>query len=195
MAPASRKDKDKDELKVDRVISGSPLKKTRLWIPACARSISPTSSGRTRSKRICASPLPPQGGGRAARPRLALRAARSGKTTLAFIIAKEMGVSIRVTSGPAIERTGDLAAILTNLHKDDILFIDEIHRINRAVDEVLYPAMEDFALDIMIGKGPGARSLRLDLAAVYTHRGDDPIRPAFAAVTRPFRRCLSPRFL
>lgn len=86
-----------------------------------------------------------------------------GKTTLASIIANEMGSSIRVTSGPAIERPGDLAAILTNLGQGDVLFIDEIHRLNRSVEEILYPAMEDFALDIMIGKGPSARSIRLDL--------------------------------
>jgi len=87
-----------------------------------------------------------------------------GKTTLANIIANEMGVNIRITSGPAIERPGDLASILTNLSDDDVLFIDEIHRINRTVEEVLYPAMEDFALDIIIGKGPSARSVRLDLS-------------------------------
>ncbi len=86
-----------------------------------------------------------------------------GKTTLAHIIAREMGVNIRVTSGPAIERPGDLAAILTNLGKGDILFIDEIHRLHRSVEEILYPAMEDFALDLIVGKGPSARSLRLDL--------------------------------
>jgi len=86
-----------------------------------------------------------------------------GKTTLAAIVAHEMGVNIRVTSGPAIERPGDLAAILTNLQKGDILFIDEIHRLGRIVEEVLYPAMEDFALDIIIGKGPAARSIRLKL--------------------------------
>ena len=86
-----------------------------------------------------------------------------GKTTLAYIVAAELGVQIRITSGPAIERTGDLAAILTNLKKQDVLFIDEIHRINKSVEEVLYPAMEDSAIDLMIGKGPGARSLRLDL--------------------------------
>jgi holliday junction DNA helicase RuvB len=86
-----------------------------------------------------------------------------GKTTLAYIIAAEMGVSIKITSGPAIERTGDLAAILTNLRAQDILFIDEIHRLSRVVEEVLYPALEDFALDIIIGKGPGAKSLRLKL--------------------------------
>lgn len=86
-----------------------------------------------------------------------------GKTTLAGIIAHEMGVNIKTTSGPAIERPGDLAAILTNLEPADILFIDEIHRLNRAVEEVLYPAMEDFELDIVIGKGPSARSIRIDL--------------------------------
>ena len=86
-----------------------------------------------------------------------------GKTTLANIIANELNVQIKITSGPAIERAGDLAAILTNLEPHDVLFIDEIHRINRTVEEVLYPALEDFALDIMIGKGPSARSLRIDL--------------------------------
>lgn len=86
-----------------------------------------------------------------------------GKTTLSNIIANEMGVNLRITSGPAIERAGDLAAILTNLNENDVLFIDEIHRINRSVEEVLYPAMEDFCLDIIIGKGPSARSIRLDL--------------------------------
>jgi Holliday junction DNA helicase RuvB len=86
-----------------------------------------------------------------------------GKTSLAGVLAAEMGVNIKLTSGPAIERAGDLAALLTNLQKDDILFIDEIHRLNRAIEEVLYPAMEDFALDIIVGKGPGARSLRLKL--------------------------------
>ena len=87
-----------------------------------------------------------------------------GKTTLAGVVANELDVSIKVTSGPAIERAGDLAAILTNLERGDVLFIDEIHRLNRAVEEVLYPAMEDFMLDIVIGKGPAARSIRLDLA-------------------------------
>lgn len=86
-----------------------------------------------------------------------------GKTTLAGIIANEMGVNIRITSGPAIEKAGDLAAILTNLSEHDILFIDEIHRMSKTVEEILYPAMEDYALDIIIGKGPSARSIRLDL--------------------------------
>ncbi len=114
-----------------------------------------------------------------------------GKTTLAYIIAAEMGVNIRITSGPAIERTGDLAAILTNLHNQDILFIDEIHRLNRAVEEILYLAMEDFALDIIIGKGPGAKSLRLNLPA-FTLIGtttrfallSPPLRDRFGAVYR-----------
>jgi Holliday junction DNA helicase RuvB len=86
-----------------------------------------------------------------------------GKTTLAGVVANELGVKMKTTSGPAIERAGDLAAILTNLEERDVLFIDEIHRLNRAVEEVLYPAMEDYSLDIIIGKGPAARSLRLDL--------------------------------
>lgn len=86
-----------------------------------------------------------------------------GKTTLAYIIAREMGANIRVTSGPALAKAGDLAAILTNLEDGDVLFIDEIHRLNKVIEEVLYPAMEDYALDIILGKGPSARTLRLDL--------------------------------
>jgi Holliday junction DNA helicase RuvB len=114
-----------------------------------------------------------------------------GKTCLAHIIAAEVGVNIKTTSGPAIERTGDLAAILTNLRSQDILFIDEIHRLNRAVEEILYPAMEDFALDIIIGKGPGAKSLRLNLPK-FTLIGattryallSPPLRDRFGAVYR-----------
>ena len=86
-----------------------------------------------------------------------------GKTTMAAVIANEMGVNMRITSGPAIEKAGDLAALLTNLNENDILFVDEIHRLNRAVEEILYPAMEDYAIDIIIGKGPSANSIRLDL--------------------------------
>jgi Holliday junction DNA helicase RuvB len=86
-----------------------------------------------------------------------------GKTTLAHVIANEIGVGIKVTSGPAIEKSGDLAAILTNLEEGDILFIDEIHRLNKNIEEILYPAMEDFALDIVMGKGPSARTLRLEM--------------------------------
>lgn len=114
-----------------------------------------------------------------------------GKTTLAGIIAAELGVSLRVTSGPAIERPGDLAAILTNLSPGDILFIDEIHRLSRAVEEILYPAMEDFALDIVIGKGPGARSLRLTLPrftliGATTRAGliTSPLRDRFGIILR-----------
>ena len=106
-----------------------------------------------------------------------------GKTTLANIIAVEMGVNIRITSGPAIERSGDLAAILTNLHAQDILFIDEIHRLGRAVEEVLYPAMEDRALDIVIGKGPTAKSLRLKLPQ-FTLIG---ATTRYAAISAPLR--------
>lgn len=94
-----------------------------------------------------------------------------GKTTLAGIIANEMGVNIKITSGPAIEKPGDMAAILNNLKEGDVLFVDEIHRLNRQVEEVLYPAMEDFAIDIMIGKGASARSIRLDLPR-FTLVGD-----------------------
>ena len=86
-----------------------------------------------------------------------------GKTTLAAVIANEMGVNMRITSGPAIEKAGDLAALLTNLQENDILFVDEIHRLNRSVEEILYPAMEDYSIDIIIGKGPSANSIRLDL--------------------------------
>ncbi|SMO38453.1 Holliday junction branch migration DNA helicase RuvB [Melghirimyces algeriensis] len=114
-----------------------------------------------------------------------------GKTTLSQIIANEMGVQLRTTSGPAIERPGDLAAILTNLESGDLLFIDEIHRLNRSVEEVLYPAMEDFALDIVIGKGPSARSVRLDLppftlVGATTRAGalSSPLRDRFGVVSR-----------
>lgn len=114
-----------------------------------------------------------------------------GKTTLAWIIASELGVSIRVTSGPAIERPGDLAAILTNLGNFDVLFIDEIHRLNRSVEEILYPAMEDYALDIIIGKGPSAKSIRIDLPkftliGATTRIGllTSPLRDRFGVVDR-----------
>jgi len=114
-----------------------------------------------------------------------------GKTTFAHILANEMGVAIKVTAGPAIERAGDLAAILTNLRAGDILFIDEVHRLGRAVEEVLYPAMEDFALDIVIGKGPGARSVRLRLprftvvgATTRLALVTAPLRARFGAVYR-----------
>ena len=114
-----------------------------------------------------------------------------GKTTLAGIIAHEMGSNIRITSGPAIERPGDLAALLSNLQDGDVLFIDEIHRLNRSVEEVLYPAMEDFALDIIIGKGPSARSIRIDLpkftlVGATTRAGGltAPLRDRFGVILR-----------
>jgi Holliday junction DNA helicase RuvB len=114
-----------------------------------------------------------------------------GKTTLATIIARELGVNVRYTSGPAIERAGDLAAILTSLDERDVLFIDEVHRLNRAVEEILYPAMEDFAVDVMIGKGPSARSLRLSLkpftvvgATTRAGRISSPLRDRFGATYR-----------
>ena len=114
-----------------------------------------------------------------------------GKTTLSTIIAAEMGVNIRTTSGPAIEKPGDLAALLTNLEENDILFIDEIHRLNRSVEEVLYPAMEDYALDIILGKGPSARSIRIDLprftlVGATTRAGQltGPLRDRFGVIFR-----------
>jgi Holliday junction DNA helicase RuvB len=114
-----------------------------------------------------------------------------GKTTLATIVARELDVNVRYTSGPAIERAGDLAAILTSLDERDVLFIDEVHRLNRAVEEILYPAMEDYALDVMIGKGPSARSLRLSLkpftvvgATTRAGRISSPLRDRFGATYR-----------
>ena len=114
-----------------------------------------------------------------------------GKTTLAGIIANELGVDIKITSGPAIERAGDLAAILTNLNENDVLFIDEIHRLNRSVEEVLYSAMEDYALDIILGKGPSARSIRLDIAkftliGATTRAGSlsAPLRDRFGVISK-----------
>ena len=114
-----------------------------------------------------------------------------GKTTLAGVIANEMGVNLRITSGPAIEKAGDLAALLTNLGENDILFIDEIHRLNKAVEEILYPAMEDYAIDIIMGKGPAARSIRLDLPrftliGATTRAGQltNPLRDRFGVLLR-----------
>ena len=114
-----------------------------------------------------------------------------GKTTLAGIIAREMGVNLRITSGPSIEKAGDLVALLTNLEKDDLLFIDEIHRLDRTAEEILYPAMEDYALDFIIGKGPSARSIRLDvkpftLVGATTRSGQlsAPLRDRFGIIFR-----------
>src|SRR6059036_193905 len=114
-----------------------------------------------------------------------------GKTSLAYIIAREMGVNIKATSGPVVERPGDLAALLTNLEEGDVLFIDEIHRLNHVVEEVLYPAMEDYQIDIMIGQGPSARSIKLDLKrftliGATTRSGllTSPLRNRFGAIFR-----------
>lgn len=114
-----------------------------------------------------------------------------GKTTLAYIIAKELGVGIKSTSGPAVERQGDLAAILTNLQRQEVLFIDEIHRLNPAIEEVLYPAMEDYKIDIIIGQGPGARTIRLDIphftligATTRTGLLTSPLRDRFGIIIR-----------
>lgn len=114
-----------------------------------------------------------------------------GKTTLAAVIANEMGVNMRITSGPTIEKAGDLAALLTNLQENDILFVDEIHRMNRAVEEILYPAMEDFSIDIIIGKGPSANSIRLDLpkftligATTRSGQLSAPLRDRFGVILR-----------
>ncbi len=110
-----------------------------------------------------------------------------GKTTLAQIMAKELGVNFRSTSGPVIAKAGDLAALLTNLEERDVLFIDEIHRLSPAVEEILYPAMEDFQLDLIIGEGPAARSVKIDLVEVHPGRRHHPPRPAHHPAARPLR--------
>ncbi|MFC1974574.1 Holliday junction branch migration DNA helicase RuvB [Chloroflexota bacterium] len=180
------------EVKIDRIISGKP---TTEDIPLDT-SLRPRRLddfiGQDRIKdNLNIAITAAKGRGEALDHTLLYSPPGLGKTTLAHIIATEMGVNIRITSGPAVERTGDLAAILTNLHSQDILFIDEIHRLSRAVEEILYPAMEDFALDIIIGKGPGARSLRLNLPT-FTLIGattrfallSPPLRDRFGAVYR-----------
>ncbi len=162
--PAYSRKPGKNDVKIDRVISGKPGEEDATLDTSLRPQHMEDFIGQAKVKdnlKIAIDAA--KGRGESLDHVLLYGPPGLGKTTLAFIIAREMGVNIRVTSGPAIERSGDLAAILTNLRAHDILFIDEIHRINRTIDEVLYPAMEDFALDIMIGKGPGARSLRLDL--------------------------------
>ncbi len=118
-----------------------------------------------------------------------------GKTTLAQIIARELGVQFRATSGPVIQRAGDLAALLTNLEQRDVLFIDEIHRLAPAVEEILYPAMEDFQLDLIIGEGPAARSVRIDLPPFTLIARDDALGPHHPAAARAFRYSDAARFL
>ena len=118
-----------------------------------------------------------------------------GKTTLAQIVARELGVNFRATSGPVIAKAGDLAALLTNLEDRDVLFIDEIHRLNPAIEEILYPAMEDFQLDLIIGDGPAARSVKIDLAQVHVDRRDDTRGPAYESAARPLRHSDPAQFL
>ena len=114
-----------------------------------------------------------------------------GKTTLANIIAKAMGANLKSTSGPTIEKAGDLAGLLTNLEEGDVLFIDEIHRLQKTIEEYLYPAMEDFKLDIIIDQGPNARSVRLNSAALHPHRRNHPQRPAHRSLAHPVSRFAS----
>ena len=118
-----------------------------------------------------------------------------GKTTLAQIMARELGVGFRATSGPVIAKAGDLAALLTNLEENDVLFIDEIHRLSPAVEEILYPAMEDFQLDLIIGEGPAARSVKIDLAKFTLVAATTRIGPADDAAARPVRHSGAAQFL
>ena len=118
-----------------------------------------------------------------------------GKTTLAQIVARELGVNFRATSGPVIAKAGDLAALLTNLEERDVLFIDEIHRLNPAVEEILYPAMEDFQLDLIIGSGPAARSVKIDLAQIHAGRRDHARRASDQSAARPLRHSGAAQFL
>ena len=118
-----------------------------------------------------------------------------GKTTLAQIVARELGVNFRATSGPVIAKAGDLAALLTNLEERDVLFIDEIHRLNPAVEEILYPAMEDFQLDLIIGEGPAARSVKIDRRQVHAGRRHHPRRASHQSAARPLRHSGAAQFL
>ncbi len=134
-------------------------------MPRCGRSGSPNSSARKRRAPICACSSRRRASRKEALDHvLFVGPPGLGKTTLAQIVARELGVNFRATSGPVIAKAGDLAALLTNLEPRDVLFIDEIHRLNPAVEEILYPAMEDFQLDLIIGEGPAARSVKIDLA-------------------------------
>ena len=165
-------------------------------IPRCGRRRLASSSASSRRARICRSS--------SARRRSAARRSTTccssarpglGKTTLAQIVARELGVGFRATSGPVIAKAGDLAALLTNLEERDVLFIDEIHRLNPAVEEVLYPAMEDFQLDLIIGEGPAARSVKIDLCEIHAGRRDDARRAVDQSAARPLRHSGAAEFL
>ena len=156
--------------------------------PACGRRPWPSSSASRPAARTSAIFIQAARGRGEALDHVLLHGPPGlGKTTLAQIVARELGVGFRATSGPVIQRAGDLAAILTNLQPRDVLFIDEIHRLQPAIEEVLYPAMEDFQLDLIIGEGPAARSVRIDLAAVHPGRRDHARRAAGDAAARPLR--------
>ena len=168
-----------------------PIRSRRRRRRASGPSASTSSSGSRASRNISRSCSAPRARGQAVDHLLFAGAPGLGKTTLSGIVAVELDVALRITSGPALERAGDLAAILTNLDDGDVLFIDEIHRLPKPVEEVLYPAMEDFQLDIVIGKGPSARSIRLELprftlvgATTRTGLITGPLRDRFGFVAR-----------
>ena len=173
-----------------------PIRWRRPRRPRCGRAAS-TSSSASRASRSTSRSSSAAARGAARPPTTCSSPGRPGlgKTTLSGIVAAEMDVGLRITSGPALERAGDLAAILTNLDDGDVLFIDEIHRLPRPVEEVLYPAMEDFQLDIVIGKGPSARSIRLDLPRFTLDRRHHAHRAHHRPAARPLRLHRPPRLL
>ena len=162
----------------------------------CVRPVWTNSSASARRGRTCASSSRPRApAGEALDHVLLYGPPGLGKTTLSNIVSRELGVGFRATSGPVIARAGDLAAILTNLQPRDVLFIDEIHRLNPAVEEILYPAMEDFQLDLVIGEGPAARSVRIDLPPFTPRRRDHPVGPDHHAAARALRHPVAPQLL
>ena len=186
-----------DAAKSARSLTGS-ADASRKWPSRrpCDRAFWPsTSASRASSRTSRSCSRRPAQRGEAADHVLLYGPPGLGKTTLANIIARELGVNIHATSGPAIERPGDLAAILTNLDERDVLFIDEIHRLNHSVEEILYPAMEDFAIDVMIGRGPVGAQPAADPQAVHGRRRDHPRRAHQLAAARPLRRRLPARLL
>ncbi len=175
--------------------AGAPRRRRRRK-QACGRSGSPNSSARNRPAPI--SPSSSKRRGRGARRSITccLSDRRvSARPRLAQIVARELGVNFRATSGPVIAKAGDLAALLTNLEERDVLFIDEIHRLNPAVEEILYPAMEDFQLDLIIGEGPAARSVKIDHRQIHAGRRDHARRPSHQSAARPVRHSDPAEFL